>query len=814
MATRTTLGALVDDYFRKTLLVTSIGDMKIAITNDPDFDAKSFKVTAAGTRRDYAYPLFGNKALALKDIGITLAYNGPGKPATGTIAADLNFGGIDLNVTITLSRQTESFSVASQMLDPISLMKVVDMLSGGKSVAPPGLEKTAIKSFAMDIAHDAKAGWTVRATGKLNQKWKLPIGRQSVDAALSAVYQGTSSLKLKSLGVSGAFTLGQGRTMTLAYAFGRKLSQLTGTLDAGGPPIVIADLMKLFGIRIAGTFPDTLASPKGVDLASGAMTLDFETPAVQISGRNSLAQDAFVRAEKIGTKWGVALGIGTGPGWKMADLAKALKPVDDFLSFRQSFVAISTADMEIDDSVFAALGKHRFHLNKGLTVGAAIHLDNKQTSPLAKALHGLLGGDIDLFLEGGIGADREHVFLNAALEDLHLQFDVPGKRKKQTLHISGPHVEFTLQPALSLGGIVAFPTTQPGETIDVGGRVEFEAGPAGVAMTFSGFVHDHKQQLPPPKNATGVQLHKIGGLIKAAPDVLELGLDGSMTIGTEAADFAFDFAVAPELMPTFLYAHFTRLDLAPMFAALCTGGKLPKGLRKGIEFENVTIFSCTDPSGHCSFSDGTPVKEGFGFSGDANVFGFPADAALSITTAGMSGKLEMGKAVSIPGIVTLSDAHNRKKGPVFDFNTSTSPYMDADYLIDILGVTNKTDLHFTNEGFWLKTSITFKKRTLWLRCVLGATRPGHYTFTIEGGGDFTRNPIDIVHTAWGMLRLTEIDIHLYADKALFSVHAEARIGKVIKRHADVHISLKTIGNDLKKLGGQLERVLGNHKHWN
>jgi hypothetical protein len=129
---------------------------------DPDFDARTFTVEATGTDKNYCYSLFGNQALSLEDVSLKLTYNGPGKAATGAISADLDFAGIDLDVRITLSKAAESFSVISQLADPISLLKVVESLSGKKVAAPPGLAKTRIKSMGMSIAVDDRSGDDIR----------------------------------------------------------------------------------------------------------------------------------------------------------------------------------------------------------------------------------------------------------------------------------------------------------------------------------------------------------------------------------------------------------------------------------------------------------------------------------------------------------------------------------------------------------------------------------------------------------------------------------------------------------------------------
>ena len=66
MPETTTLGALVEQHFAGKLVVANIGDMKIVITNDPDFEAARFSVTAVASRS--TNPLLGNDAHALEVV--------------------------------------------------------------------------------------------------------------------------------------------------------------------------------------------------------------------------------------------------------------------------------------------------------------------------------------------------------------------------------------------------------------------------------------------------------------------------------------------------------------------------------------------------------------------------------------------------------------------------------------------------------------------------------------------------------------------------------------------------------------------------
>jgi hypothetical protein len=170
MPNTTTLGELIKDKFGGTLAATSIGDMRIVITNDPDYSAKTWTVTATGASKSYAYPLLGNDALALTDISLSLTYDRTKKTATALIRTDLDFGGIDFDVEILLSRGTERFTLTSQLTKPASLASVVSKLSAGKAGVPGAMKGTLIDLISLSIEKDEEAGWTIASTGRLDQE--------------------------------------------------------------------------------------------------------------------------------------------------------------------------------------------------------------------------------------------------------------------------------------------------------------------------------------------------------------------------------------------------------------------------------------------------------------------------------------------------------------------------------------------------------------------------------------------------------------------------------------------------------------------
>lgn len=802
MATQTTLGNLIDQHFRGTLCVTSIGDMKIVITNEPDFDARTFTVDAVGISKKYGYPLFGSGAFTLTDIELSLTYNGAGKASTGSIRADLDFAGIDLNVKVVLSKGAESFSATSQLTQPVALTSVVKNLTGSAPARPPGIAKSArIQKVGMTIVLGGATGRSISVDCKLDSKWNLPIanGTQSVSAGFIIEYAGKRTLDLVKLGLEGDLRVTTTRSLGLSYEFGKTLSKLTGTLSAGAAPVVPADLVKLFRIPVPRGFPGSFAAPKGVDLASAALVVDFENDMIQLSGRNSLEEDAFVRAGRLGGEWIFAIGIATSPGWKMASLSSELEPVDSFLSLEQSFLVISTADQKIDDSIFSRMGSHSFDVVEGLNVGAAIKLDGKQTSGFAKTLRGLLGKDTALFLEATLGTKPKSVTFSAEFEgEIGLRFKVPNKAKPAIVRVEGPKLLFSLEPSLGIFGGVEFPTTS--------GPVEISGG-VDITPTAITFREHTELSIKPPKSAGGLQLKSIGGVLSAEPGAFEIELDGDMYIGDKSAGFAFQIAV-PEMVPTYLYARFQSLDLAPMFKALCKSGTLPKSLSSGISFHDSLVWVCVSPRGKCERSDGTTVDAGFAFAGDANVFGFPAAAAVSVTDRGMSGKLAMPKSLGIKGIFVISDANNPRRGPQLALDTSKSPYLNASYYVNVLGVTDTANLELTNQGFLLITAVGFHGRSIKIRCILGIRRT--YTIEIGGDGNFNRNPIVINKSigALGHLKVTIYSVSIGFSLKSQSFHASIsyKIKGFRRTTKSVVVTLREIGNDIGKLGKKIEQA--------
>ncbi|WP_299677424.1 hypothetical protein [uncultured Roseobacter sp.] len=809
MGQSTTLGQLIKDRFGGTLVATSVGDMSIIITNDPDYDAKTWTVTATGAPKSYPYMLFGNEALSLTDISVSLTFNGPKKAATGVIRADLDFGGIDFDVDIALSRQVETFSLTSQLGAPVSLASVVKKL--GARTAPSDMKTTLIDLIAMSIAYDGKAGWTLSSKARLSQTEFLPFASGTTDAALMLEYRGQKKLKRTTFELAVQTRIGQTGHLALSYDFAAKPTAATSVLKGSlqtdaGAPIVFEDMLRAVGLKAQTKGATTVSAPKGLDIAAGQVVLDFANHTLLVSGQNSLKEDAFVYLERDAESRNLALGVATEKGWKMADLSPEFAVVDEVLTFRQSFLAVATGHVSIANEIFPKLGKHAFTLEKGLNVGLDLAMDRSQTSLLGKAVSGLLGGTPELLLQATLGPSAKDTEFSATLGNLDLSLDVPGARKPATMEIRNARLILSLQPSFEVVGDVLFPAPQ-GQHVEVSGAVRVEETTAGPVLSFSGNAKDPSTSLTPPKNASGVKLTEIGASFSVEPEAFVMGLHGAMWIGKENASFGFAFAL-PELAPTFVSATYSHLDLAPMFKALCHEAKLPKELRSGISFRNLEIWSCTDPSGTCRISKDVCYRDGFRFTGDATVFRFPAHADLKVTTAGMSGSLQMGKALSVPGIFTIADAKDQAKGPQFAFDTDRSPHLLADYYVNVLGVSDTTTLTLTNSGFWLKTKIDFKGESITLKCGLGADSRGRFTAAISAHADFGKKPIKLT----GKLKLSTLDISMSSKTGVFTVGATAHYG-LLPKSTTVTISLKDIAHKLVHLGKEIEKELQKMRNW-
>ena len=807
MAQTTTLGKLIKDKFGGTLAVTSIGDIKIVITNDPDYKAKTWTVTATGASKSYAYPLFGNDALSLKDISVSLTYNGAKRAAKGLLRADLNFGGIDFDVEVALSKRTESFSLTSQLSRPASLSSVVSKLSASKAKAPGQMKETLIDLITMSIERDGKKGWTLASKGRLKQADFLPFASSATSLSLMIEYSGKKKLKLTRLGLEGETRIGKSGALSIGYTFGPKISVLSGKLKTDPKsPVVFEDVLKVLGLKGSGPRTDKLSTPKGLDMVAGELTLNLADQNLLVAGRNSLKEDAFIYVARTTDSPTLALGVATQKGWKMSDLSRDFAVVDKVLTFRQSFLALSTSNVSIESKFFPKLGAHTFDLTTGLNVGADLAMNKSQSSVLGKAVSGLLGGTPELLLQASIGPSAKDTTFSANLGNLDLHLKVPGSRKPATMEIKRAKMELSLEPSIAVSGDVLFPAPQ-GQTVEVTGAVKAEETKAGPVLSFVGHAHDQSKSLAPPKNATGLTLKDIGASFSIEPEAFVIGLDGSMWIEKESASFGFAFAL-PELSPTFLKASYSHLDLAPMFKVLCRDAKLPRELKGGISFSNLLIWSCTDPSGTCRLSDESCYDDGFAFKGDADIFNFPAHADLQVTTKGMSGSFSTGKAFGVPKVFTVADASDHSKGPQFAFSTSKTPYLHASYFVDVLGFSDTTSLELTNQGFSLSAEIKFKGEKISLDCVLGARSPGRYVASISASADFKRHPIDL----GGGLKLKSVSISMSSKTGIFSVKAKAKYGPLPKS-ANITISLKDIAHRLDRLGKEIEKELGKIGNW-
>lgn len=804
MPTSTTLARLIKQHFGGTLAAGTIGDIEIVVTNDPDYEAKRWTITATGASKRYQYPLFGNDALSLTDISVSLSFDRD-KGASGTVNADIILGGVDFAVQITLSNGTEQFTISSQMTEPVELGKVVSKIGGRSVTMPSAMKGTAIDVFGMGITHDDKAGWTVCANGRLQQPDVLPFKSGTTQLNLNVVFSGKKRVKLTTLGLVGETKLSKTGVLSLGYAFSSKISALAGILQTdAGKPITFEDLSSAVGVR-KGRSRKAVHTPRGLDLAAGELVVDFENESLLLSGRNSLGEDGFLFVGLEAEARVMALGVATEPGWHFGDAAKEFAVIDDVLTVKQGYLAVTNRDVSITSTVFPKLGEHDFHLTAGLNIGAELAMDQSQSSTVGKALVGLLSGTPSLLLQAALGPNPKDTTFTAGLGNLDLNLQGPDPQTV-VLHIKSARINVTLEPSVSLSGAVAFPTPARGR-IDLNGFVTLKATPGGPVIAFGGHALDQEAAMPPPENATGLKLTGIGGTFTLAPEALVVELDGTMWIGRDKAQFAFGVTL-PELEPTLLEAHYSRLDLTSMFRALCPHATLPKALSGGISFQNLSVWSCSDPSGTCVLSDGSPRDRGFAFNGDASVFNFPAHADLSMTTKGMSGKISMRKAVSVPKVFTISDATDHSKGPHFAFQTEKSPYLDAAFYVDVLGFKDSTTLQLSDKGFLLKAHFSFKGKSIDLACVLAATANRHLSAAISGKGKFRASPLDL----GSGIKLSDLSVSLSSKTMSFSVKAKAKIYGVSKT-AIVVITLAQIEHKLVQLGHEIETELRKISSW-
>ncbi len=800
-----TLGEVIDQHFRGTLAVFSIGKLPIKITNDPSFEKRTFTVEAVGATGPDGFQLFDSDDLVLDGLTLSLTYNGPKEAATGTITGKMAVASVPLSVTITLSKEAESFSVESKGFKPLSIAKFASTIAGKKLESPPGLDGVKISDLSVSITV-AKKMRTVQVDGTLSDRWDLPFG-DKVTTALVATWKGKASVALSELRLTGQIGLPRDRQIDLAYDLSDKDRLLTGSFDAKKSPFLPADALALFGVDMGRGFPNSFAKPKGLDLARFAFKLDFEQDAVTLEGANSLGDTATVYAFKADDGgWQFAFLISTGKGWKAKDLSKELKPVDDFLALDQAFIGVATDSISVDGDIHPELGSHHFSMHTGLNLGAAITLDARQGSMLAKSVYGLCGR-LDFMLAGSIGPQPSDVALTAVLDDMRLSLPNPGKGRTQ-LVMSDCQLTFSLPLSVSLGGTVVFPATKKGETVDVTGDVTFQVDPPSIS-----FKGDAKiGSLPPPKGADGLELEEIDGSFTIDVEGVVIGLGGTVLIEKTKGEFHLAFAL-PELEPTFLYADIHQLDLAPLFEALCTEakGRLPKPISKGIQFKELKLWDCNDVQ--CNLSPNRSVKTGFGFLSDAVVFGFPCDAEIEISTEKLVGKLCMGKAISIPGFA-VSDARDHTKGPQFDFDTSQKEILVADYRMVVFGFENQATLDFGPEGFSFSGGLRFASESLKATCSLGIAG-GRFTGRIVCVGKFGKRPIVFKLSRSLSVKISSVRV-LLSTSGRFSYTVKARVINPLKDYNKTitgTITLGRIGHQLHNLGREIEKDAKNIKKW-
>lgn len=800
-----TIAELVEAHFDNALNIETVGDIRIRVTNEPDYSAASFTVQAEGTRKS-GEPLFNSKDFTLEYIQLVLVANGAQQSASGKLTASMVLAGIAFDVTVTLSRQVESFELVASLGQTVTVAALADALSSKPAALPKGLAKLRLGQFTATLQAGEMPSASVGAL--LLDNWQIPIAGRRLPASgqgslqVGSKWKGDKKkLKLDNASLRVDLALTKQCVFDLSYEIGPKLNDLSGSWSSQDHSLLeFPALCRSLGIDM----PD-VSLPQALAFSHVDLSLDFASQRVQMAGENRDGQQMFGLLDKLlADNFGAAMGVAMQPGWRLGDLSRDLASID-FLAFRQAFVAVATATVAVDASCFSALGEESFALTSGLNFGADIELGTAQDSDLAKALYLVLGRQ-DLFLQGCISPNPVNDVFSAALPAGDIHIPIPpaaGTKAKAKLILGKPRL--TIHPApqaafIAVSGDIRIPIKR-GRDIDLNGSLAIGADQLSVIGNLD------VSQLSPPPGTQGMELENVGFSLGVAPEGVTAGFAGDMIVGKACSEDKFSFELAfPEFTPVFLYARFTALNLGDFFKPLCPDGKLPPAFSKGVRLDDVLLYWCIDGGG-CMLPDKqkTVLLPGFAIHGKVDLFGFNTRGQLDVTDSRIGGDLFLDPIrISVAGmqVFSLTDTTG-KKGAHVDFGTDGGGRMDLSYRFDLLGVVEQAGLKFNKGKLVLDYGLALGKG---LSARVDFSLDSRLRFSLGVKGRFSKKkPL-----SFGKAHITALDVSFDTRKGRFEADVggfySTPVGNV-PFHKPVTVTLHDIGGRLERLAGQIAREL-------
>ncbi|MDX2247643.1 MAG: hypothetical protein SF052_12740 [Bacteroidia bacterium] len=380
-------------------------------------------------------------------------------------------------------------------------------------------------------------------------------------------------------------------------------------------------------------------------------------------------------------------------------------------------------------------------LHKGVSAYAVLDFSLGQTDARVNILKGITGGG-ELIISGGYDLTQQAFYVAALLEGGVGLNSGSGS----DLAIRNPSLEINIGDEITFKVFGDMAVTLNHQTIDVRPGIEInESEMEGtVQIKFD-------PDLQGPLGLRGLFLHEADFEIGVAfePPGVNFGFEGKSYISAQSTvhdpGFQFDeFALVLEVVeevpnPQLLLFYVDEIDLKKILELFVGGNAAnnfnPPAFMNEIQIRQLAFYWAESV---VIMPDGTVTNPGIRFNGNLEILSFKMHADLKIDQTGISGDFEMGplhfaKVLDITGDgkgVYINEAEGKRVqkkidpkeepsqnslsrievvppgGPVFQFNTTRSPYLHASLKASLFQVLHfEVEADISNQGFHFQIEV-------------------------------------------------------------------------------------------------------------
>ena len=739
--------------------------------------------------------------VSLQDIALHLA-GGSGKPATGSLTASLEVGGVSLaadagysaadgwtvHAGLAAGAQADLAAVLTALLSAAGLPVTATLPSVTVTTLTAGYQETK-RELSVDAAFGATGATLLQQLAQVLGLAGVPaLGVSEIAGSLTGTASGTA-VTLHLTATDWAIPLGPATLTVSGVTLDVTHTPAGGTaaVPAGTAPADGTNPAAVAATGTGGTPPPPAPAPASTTatvtgtlaLAGASATVTATLPgALSITG----AFPAVGLAQLISTLSGNTLSLPAA-----LDVTLPASTVDLTENAGVFQLAWHTATSPLGEMVLEVqrLPQAGWGVAAGFALPAGWKLSN--LSPALSTLDGLTFTSAALVLASF--ADPAFAFTDLSLPALSggvvegLTFGCAlalsgtlagagamlGRSSVDVTAMIGP-APAAIKLTAALSGTVAIPPTtnlllgdlalsitpaplsvglSGALTIPVGSQALVATGRFTVTETAADFALDvtgSALSLAAPMGFRGVVLDEIGVVagITFEPPGLNLGLAGAFHLTTQPAGadrFAFAFTVEGEAVtPTLLSGHLDQLDLPTLFGAcMLPTAVLPSALTQ-ISFSDLTLYWCDTEQ---PLPDGSIAQPGFGLSGSMLAFGWNAKVKLLLNFgSGVHGEASCDPVSLAGGAFTLTGT-GTTGGPHVLVDTTASPYLSVSLnakLLDIIGENVQGTLSSTGLTFTLANNLGVLDTALAITAApTGASLASGVSFPL----DVMAGPLDI-----------------------------------------------------------------------